>query len=487
MQEFKILNSEHNALQLQAQQLFQQGLTKEEVWVYFDPDVDGLISGFLVWEYLNRVHNIKAKYLINSNRAHGCFYSDQLRGSFVINVDSAISKDELQKFEDNNCILLSLDHHTIEPNILNTNHTLVFNSDYPFLKETYGFLSGAGVVDLFFSLYDSKFRTPLTVSYVGITLLSDSREIENSIAREILTETYSHSITEFPFIMTNLWSILNRQYDSGYSQLDRHFIDFKFSPFVNSALRFDDSTSIIEGFLGGELGYTVSTKDYRPHQKEVINTMLDSAQYLTFNYYLLVVLEKSRSSLVDVEESNFIGLIANRLLSKENKTVLILYKSNNKLQRGSVRGLYHTVNYLDIFNRSGFIGAGHLGAFGILGTRHRVNLKLLDRLIGQAESNHGDANPIRDVFNLRKEATELLQIAYENQFVRPLYKTYLRYRGVNVYEEVRKTNYVVYLVDGVVVKGFDDTLTIEDSNILPTYTNGLVEYVIERKNKGLIK
>ena len=42
-----------------------------------------------------------------------------------------------------------------------------------------------------------------------------------------------------------------------------------------------------------------------------------------------------------------------------------------------------------------------------------------------------------------------------------------------------RKNYLIYLVDGLEVRGFDNELAFEDGRILPVYNNKSVELVIE--------
>lgn len=481
-----IINEQHKQLQKQAEALFERGMKRKNIFVYWDPDVDGCIAGYLVSEYLARVYpEVSSEIIMNEHRAHGCFYKENMRDGFIINVDSGMTEVELKLFTDNNCIVLSLDHHKLpeyEGSILHTVNTagevmgLIYNSDYPYLEDRYGYLSGAGVVDLFFSLYDTRFKTPLTDAYVGITLLSDARPIENVYARKTLEATYELNILDIPFIKTNIRRLINASYDSPISKLDRNFIDFKLSPFINAVLRCNANQHLIESFL-----YDEECLNYKGLQSEVIKELKDALHTVEFDTYILCVADRNTKEHETYAEPNMIGLIANRVLNETGKTVVILYKEDGVLKRGSVRGKYHTVDYLTIFQAHGFSAAGHPGAFGVLGIEKRVDMYLLNQALLHAEAQHEETNEIIEIYNLRTYADYIRRVAYENQFVRPLYKKYIRYTGTGATCINKKTNYIVYAVDGIQVKGFDPELDIRDALILPVYNNHLVDYVLERR------
>lgn len=474
-----LLNEAHKLLQSDAEGLFRAGIKRRNVWVYFDPDVDGVIAGLLVYEYLARVYKIRAKVHMNENRAHGCFYEKGMQDGFVINVDSGTTLTDLEKFVEGNCLLLSLDHHKLPeytgPYLGIKDKAIVYNSDYSYLEERYGYLSGAGVVALFFKEMDVRFETELTEAYVGITLLSDARPIENEYARQTLEYTYSIRARSIPFVKVNMEHIINTRYDSTATLLDRNFIDFKLSPYINAALRFSKTQELLNSLLLG-----LECVDYRPQQKELIEATQEVMQTVEYNTFVLAVVKRDPGNVFLTElEPNFIGLIANRLLNKTGKSVLILYQVGKELKRGSVRGRYHTIDYLAEFRKLGFQAAGHTGAFGVLGIEQGVNMMELDEAIRVAELQKEDTNEVIEISNLFQAVNRIRTIAYENQFVRPLYKKYLKYTGISAVLVDERKNYLIYLVDGLEVRGFDNELAFEDGRILPVYNNKSVELVIE--------
>ena len=82
-----------------------------DVLVYFDPDVDGCIAGVLVCRYLIK-HGIKYRWFINSNRSHDwSLPMEKIKGTDIIAVDFIITAEKIKEICDNDCRIVSMDHH----------------------------------------------------------------------------------------------------------------------------------------------------------------------------------------------------------------------------------------------------------------------------------------------------------------------------------------------------------------------------------------
>lgn len=433
----------------------------------------------MVYDYLVSKYNIKPKWKLNKDRRHGPKYTEDMRGGFVINVDSGVTQDDLQIFSDNDCLLLSIDHHVL-PKYEGLyfgikDKSVVFNVEDECLIQAHGYTSGAGAVYLFFTTFDKDFATDLNLSYVGITLLSDARPIENKRARRVLEHTFRKSIQDIPFARINIESMIDTTFDSPDGKLDRNFIDFKFSPYVNAALRANATTELVEAMIENK-----PCSNYKPKQKELIQELLDNVIIKEYKTTIFAILNGPVTDNGQIEP-NYIGLAATQLVNKQHKNVVILYynKNTNQLIRGSFRGVYPDVNYLQVLREHGFIAEGHAGAFGILGYQDAPRLSQVDEAIQAAEDSHIVSQKIIEVESFAAMSVILRDIAYENQFVRPINKTYIRYIGQNAVEIKRKKNYVCYIIDGIQVKGFNENLDILDGIIQPIMSNGIVEYILE--------
>ena len=84
---------------------------KGPIIVYFDPDVDGMIAGYLVCRYL-KILGRDFTTVVNQNRSHDWSLDfGTLLGKNVIAVDFQITKDTLKGIVDAGCNILSMDHH----------------------------------------------------------------------------------------------------------------------------------------------------------------------------------------------------------------------------------------------------------------------------------------------------------------------------------------------------------------------------------------
>ncbi len=231
--------------------------------VYLDPDVDGLLSGILVMRYLIS-RGVDFKWYINSNREHGWTLDfDKAKNHNIIAVDFLLNPDELKSIVNNNVNILSIDHHEnvdefIEYTSDSGNYGIVINNQYPFEDEDGRYLSGAGVVFEVLREIDSDFDTEENRAIVGITLLSDVRQIENKYARGYLNILYNHKCKGYiGYLIEN--TIGERDYGFGVPRMDRNYVDFKFSPAINSCLRFNQEDHVVKFLMGSG---TIGERDY---------------------------------------------------------------------------------------------------------------------------------------------------------------------------------------------------------------------------------
>ena len=193
-------------------------------------------------------------YYVNENRYHGfAIPVEKLKGYLVISSDFTIQKNEVENLVNNDIVLLSTDHHECQNEFIDvkgeTAEGIVINNQYPFEPEEDRYLSGAGVFyELICSLYP-EFKSNEREALVGITLLSDIREIENNKARAYLKKTYT-SDTETGYANYLVTSVIENDYGFGLPKLDRNFIDFNLSPYINSLLRFNQKDRAVEFILG---------------------------------------------------------------------------------------------------------------------------------------------------------------------------------------------------------------------------------------------
>ena len=196
-----------------ARELFWSAIDKGyPVAIKGDPDVDGMLAYCVASQMLDE-KGIKYHSTVNRDRKHG-LVEDELNqngkpkgvdpyfhtNELIINVDSSISGDELMFLAENGNIVISLDHHKVELDGYDKlqrhfkkgeGECILINNQFEDEPEEWRFWSGTGVVIHALSkILNVGIKTEWTVMH-GITLLSDVRDIENDLAREILKVTYS--------------------------------------------------------------------------------------------------------------------------------------------------------------------------------------------------------------------------------------------------------------------------------------------------------
>lgn len=487
------------------------------ILVYGDPDMDGLISMLLVCQFLD-MYGLRYSYFVNDNRHHGFTLSPEvLQGYLVIAVDFDCV-EELDSLVENDVVVLSLDHHEIQAEPVmryfdNELRAIVINNQYPFEPDDNRYQSGAGVVYEALCEVDSNFISKEREALVGITLLSDIRPIENKKARAYLKTTYSADTT-MGYIGYLVSSVTTADFGFGLPKMDRSFIDYTFSPRVNSLLRFGLTTEAINLILGKGL----AVEGTKEKQSELVQLMKQRASYLDMSNFVAVGIDENEfSDCKGVCLANFIGLLASDVKGVGKSVLAFTYK-NGEIKRASFRGRFDEVQYRQAFVDLGIDAQGHAGAFGILNFKPDTKTWAeINNVIGVLDAGHVQTVKIIDVSNLSFVLmSKGYEIATENCYVRDMYRTYLNYtgKGARIMRTTYKTvpftdedaknglrpdktsngqqmkylrdadgepipKYIEYCVDGKIVKSFG--VALEDGVILPIMEKGTIQLYIREK------
>lgn len=479
-------------------QLYTDGI-KRRTLVYFDPDVDGLFAGYMGVDFLKK-HGVSPVTYVNKNRIHGFDMRllPELKGYFILAVDFAITREEIEVIVNNGTKILVLDHHAVKDELIVSKRNgeicgLVINNQYEFEPEEDRYLSGAGVVYETLCLLDDTFKSKEKEALVGITLLSDGRELENPKAKKYLRSTYTAD-TKSEYIQHLIQGTLKTDYGFGCPRLDRNFIDFTLSPAINAMLRFGLEQEAMNFVLGKKLLNT----EVRGRQQELLAYLQEKANVLNLANLKVVVVcpsvcEELRKGgkFEDVEVTNFIGLLASRIKGND-KSVLAFVLDRGVITRCSFRGRYSDLDYRLLFTQFGYDAEGHPPAFGI---RHPdfsfeagdSKWMEIDEAIGDLESYHNSSIKIYETANLAYFIDRYgSSLADNNIYVRDMYRKYIRYTGSNV-KILRETEKSIrYLIDGREVLCFDKSINTENGLILPMLSRGYLSlYLVE--GTGLIE
>lgn len=458
---------------------------------------------------------LKYSYYVNEDRFHGFQLSiKSLRGYLLIAADFTITEEELKCLVDNDVVVLSTDHHDCQSSFIDikgeTAEGIVINNQYPFEPEDNRYQSGAGVFyELICSIYP-EFESKERKALVGVTLLSDVRQIENSKARSYLQTTYSIDSTE-GYIHYLITSIMRTTTDFtfGVPKLDRNFIDYNLSPCINALLRFNRTSEAVDFILGKGL----ATTSFRDKQKTLILEMESKIQVLKLPNLNIIAVNGLDFLDYNVKISSFIGLLCSSYKDKNsNVSTLGFVFENGKIVRTSFRGKYDDVHYLSGFKNLNINAKGHPNAFGIPDFNPTEDLWVqLSDTVTDMESMHTQTVTIIDSTNLMFTLTQRgASIASENCYVRDMYRTYIKYKGSNAKiikqtyrylpftdEDYRNgvkpdkiehgdsfkyqldldgnpvVKYIEYQIDGRKVKSFG--VTIEEGVILPILEKGYMQ------------
>ena len=451
--------------------------------VYFDPDVDGCIAGLFMCKLLNMLGK-HFDWYINSHRSHDWSIPvEKLKGRDVLAVDFIITADKIQELVDSGCNIVSIDHHTNGNTFIEYSNNgakgLVINNQYSFEDEDARYLSGAGVVfESIVSMFPG-FDTKLNRALVGITLLSDVRDIENPLAEYYLSELYTHKYEGYiKYLIDSTMGGID--YGFGLPRMDRDYVDYKFSPAINACLRFNKQEEVVNFFLGKQ---PLDTK-YRDAQKDLVREILSKLQVIELsNVRVCYFYEKDFLKYGDIL-SSFVGLVASKKLDGVHSAIcyMIGEKPTGSLvvRRASFRGNINGLDYQRVLSCL-FRCLGHKSAFGIKDiVPCKKTFVKANRLCKGIEENSNYTKKVIKVVNMSLFVNKgAYEIAEDNLYALSQNKVHIDYVGKNILRKRSGANYAEYLVDGIPVKCFDLKLNFDNGLILPTLDRGLLTFYLE--------
>lgn len=456
-----------------------------EVLVYFDPDIDGLVSGFLVCRALF-LRGIRYRWYINTGREHGFLLPvSRVRGMGIICVDFLIEPVLVRELVEAGCDLLSFDHHEVGDRGSFIEYTcegsrgIVINNQYSFEEESSRYLSGAGVVfESLVSYFGESFNTRENRALVGLTLLTDIRNIENINARLYLQDLYTHPYKGYiGYLLEH--TLGDRDYSFGVPRLDRNYVDYTFSPIINSCLRFNAQDEVVRFMLGSG----VLDRGYHARQKELISRLMEVARVIRYSGLSVVVVDVGlfRDSPYYSCLSGFVGLLASRYLDGGRSVIAYLVDGRN-VGRASFRGRVNGIDYLSALLPY-VRGVGHGSAFGIRGLEPSAGLfRSISSVCEGLEAGIDCSVRWVSTGNLSLFASSrAYALGVENIYCLAYNRVYIRYVGSNVKNRRSGAKYKEYDIDGVSVLSFDDSLDPCRDLILPVLERGVLCFYLDRK------
>lgn len=449
--------------------------------IYFDPDVDGMVAGFFFAMVLME-RGITYKTYINPQRRHGFLLEpDTVKGWTVVNGDFLVPRSIVQDMVSKDVNLLSIDHHECEPDLIHEvgaqgNEGIVINNQYASEPKYLEFQSGAGVTFEALREIHPWLDTKQNRALVGISLLTDIRNIQNEWAAGYLHELYNSKYEGFlGYLIDSVKP--KRDFHFGVPKFDRNFVDYTFGPAVNSMLRYNEEESAVKFILGG--GYP--KREFRIEQRSFVEAMIKKAKVTELDH--LKVLEVYEEDF-DYEGrsliSNFIGVLCSRFSGNGFSCIGIVYDLNGNVMRSSFRGNLQKSAYLDGLN-SILTGIGHNIAFGIVDINPSEELwKKADAICAEAELGTSYRQRWLGIEDLSKfTRSDIVKLAELNSYLMGANRIYLRYRGEEVDRVRSGSKFTEYSIDGVKVMCFNKGLVAGYDYILPMLDRNRVNFYLD--------
>jgi single-stranded-DNA-specific exonuclease len=383
-----------NNIELAAQTLLEHLNSESRIFVQVDSDCDGYTSSALLlnWIYMyNRELYRNVVFRIHLGKEHGLSSSiidEHIQSKFdlVIIPDAGSGQTEIhRKLYESGISCIILDHH--EANVDSDSATIVNPQldDYPNKQ-----LSGVGVVYKFCKVLDNLANTDFADSMldlVALGMVADMMDIRSLETKRLIDKGVSNIRNAF------LSALVERQAFSMQSMITPTTIGFYIAPLINAVVRAgtdEEKDIVFRCFLEENRSLKVSSKKRGNKDPEAKELLLEQACRIVNNVKSrqskirdegtqeiedIIVnnnLDSNKIILVIVEKTidkNLSGLIANKLISKYKKPVMLLRRTRDGMLEGSCRGYEKSelVDFKTFLNDSGIVeyAEGHANAFGV--------------------------------------------------------------------------------------------------------------------------
>lgn len=325
----------------------------QRIGVMYDPDVDGLMSGYILQDFLTRL-NINSYRHMNQNKVHGLkdeamewVRREQLTTLFIVDAGSG-DADNINELIREGVKVIVLDHHDYEQQpILDGGYIINAVNHLP-VKET----SGCGVVYRFLEYLGREYdiETNKYEKYVGITILSDICSMRSADNRYFVEKAYEavgtgHLFKAFDF----------------YGSFSSYF-SYKLIPFFNAMIRcnyIDGVLSLTDYFEKRGLQTRLAEYQFvRDEQKERVEKLKEVGELIELDGLVFLIRPPQEQNY-----KVFNGLVANQLIQQyEMGAIVAEYNPLTNTLEGSFRGYGYGK---DVLEQWGITCQGHDEACGV--------------------------------------------------------------------------------------------------------------------------
>lgn len=373
-----------------AKMLVKHIFNNDNILIQVDSDCDGMTSSAFLLNYLHKrfpafVENY-VQYRFHEGKQHGIIFDTVPENiKLVIAPDSSSNDYDVHRYlHDRGTDVLVIDHHQAERV---SEYACVINNqlcDYPTKS-----LSGVGMVYKFCSYLDKFFENKIADDYLDITalgIIADVMSLRDFETKRIVEKGLAN--LKNPFFK----SMVERNSFSIGDDLTPESVAWSIAPYVNAVLRIgtqEEKEILFESMLDykayekisstkrgckGQLEYVVTQacrmcgnvknrqQSLRDQYLEAVEKNIEENDLLKNK--ILVIQNENNSN----QNSNLTGLVANQLMSKYQRPVILLsYRDDG--WHGSARGYEKSKlqNFKSFCKESDLIlyGEGHENAFGI--------------------------------------------------------------------------------------------------------------------------
>ena len=373
---------------------------QEKIFLIVDCDADGFTASAALVNYIYKVFPSAMDLLsiqLHEGKEHGIeekWLEEIVANEYklVICPDASSNDYQQHKFlKDNGIDVLVLDHHDAEE--VSENAIIINNqlSDYP--NKT---LSGVGIVYKFCSKIDElmKIKEADTIlDLVSLGMIADMMDMRNFETKHLIQKGLTR--IENPFFK----ALVERQAYSIGETVTPIGVAFYIAPLINATIRVGTQNEkevmfkamlnhcaydMIPSTKRGEKGKTEAVVVQAVRNATNVRNRQKKARDNGFEYVEQIIaannLDKNKIIVVQVSEDldkNLTGLIANQLMAKYQKPVLLVRETDEGLLQGSARG-YDKSELKDLKSfllESGFMeyAEGHAAAMGVGIYKDKVN------------------------------------------------------------------------------------------------------------------
>ncbi len=373
---------------------------QEKIFLIVDCDADGFTASAALVNYIYKVFPSAMDLLsiqLHEGKEHGIeekWLEEIVANEYklVICPDASSNDYKQHKFlKDNGIDVLVLDHHDAEE--VSENAIIINNqlSDYP--NKT---LSGVGIVYKFCSKIDElmKIKEADTIlDLVSLGMIADMMDMRNFETKHLIQKGLTR--IENPFFK----ALVERQAYSIGETVTPIGVAFYIAPLINATIRVGTQNEkevmfkamlnhcaydMIPSTKRGEKGKTETIVTQAVRNATNVRNRQKKARDNGFEYVEQIIaannLDKNKIIVVQVSEDldkNLTGLIANQLMAKYQKPVLLVRETDEGLLQGSARG-YDKSELKDLKSfllESGFMeyAEGHASAMGVGIYKDKVN------------------------------------------------------------------------------------------------------------------